>query len=119
MKKIIICIIFCFFPNQLLAEELINTLSNAFKNNSRLNAERASLNASKQQLNISKGEFLPSVTISGDIATQKDTEKKNYSGEALQDSRAEPTTQSILIEQQIFDGFTNYNDVKKSQLEFK
>ncbi len=119
MKKILIFTILYFFSNHVLADDLIKTLSDAFKNNSRLNAERASLNASKQQLNISKGEFLPSVTLSGDMATQKDTEKKDYSGGSLQDSRAEPSSQSVVIEQQIFDGFTNYNDVKKSKLELK
>ena len=83
MKKILIFTILYFFSNHVLADDLIKTLSDAFKNNSRLNAERASLNASKQQLNISKGEFLPSVTLSGDMATQKDTEKKDYSGGSL------------------------------------
>ena len=65
MKKFIILLIFLLSSNKLYAEDLIKTLSDAFKNNSKLNAERASLNAAKQDVNISRGEFLPSVTISG------------------------------------------------------
>ena len=108
-----------FIANNLYAQDLISALSDAFKNNSRINAERANLNASKQDLNISKGEFLPSITLSGDMATQKDTERTNYSGGSLQDTRAEPKSQSLLVEQKIFDGFTNFNDVRKAKLELK
>ena len=70
-KKFLILLIFFLSSNNLYAEDLINTLSDAFKNNSKLNAERASLNASKQDVNISRGEFLPSVTLSGDMLHKK------------------------------------------------
>ena len=80
MKKFIILLIFLLSSNKLYAEDLIKTLSDAFKNNSKLNAQRASLNASKQDVNISIGEFLPSITLSGDKATQKNTDMTNLSG---------------------------------------
>ena len=119
MKKFLILLIF-FLPNSNLnAQDLLNTLSDAFKNNSKLNAERASLNAEKQDVNISIGEFLPSVTLSGDAATQKDTNRKNQSGASLQDTEFTPENRSILIEQKIFDGFSNYNNLAKSKLEFE
>ena len=118
-KNILIFILTFFIANNLYAQDLISALSDAFKNNSRINAERANLNASKQDLNISKGEFLPSITLSGDMATQKDSERTNYSGGSLQDTRAEPKSQSLLVEQKIFDGFTNFNDVRKAKLELK
>ena len=119
MKKILILFIFCLLTNKVYSQELLKTLSDAFKNNSKLNAERESLNASKQDVNISIGEFLPSITLSGDIATQKDIDRTNKSGASLQDTHAEPKSQSVVIEQKIFDGFTNYNDVKKAKLELR
>ena len=67
-------------------------------------------------VNISRGNFLPSVTLSGDKATQKDTDRKNKSGASIQDVESKPETRSVLVEQKIFDGFGNYNDLKKSKL---
>ena len=119
MKKILTIIFFCLFCSNALAEDLIKTLSAAFKNNSKLNAERASLNAAKQDVNISRGEFLPSVTISGNISSQEDTNRTNQSGETLVNTNSTPETRSVLVEQKIFSGFSNYNNLKKSQLEFE
>ena len=117
MKKFLILLIFYSFTDQVYAQDLLKILSDAFKNNSKLNAERASLSASKQDVNISRGEFLPSITISGDAATQKDTNRVNQSGTSLQDTHSAPESRSVLVEQKIFDGFSNYNALKKSKLE--
>ena len=76
IKRFLVLLIFFLFSNKLYAEDLIKTLSDAFENNSRLNAERASLEASKQDVNISRGEFLPSITLSGDIASQEDSKEQ-------------------------------------------
>tara|TARA_A100001011_G_scaffold289644_1_gene300942 strand:+ start:884 stop:2170 length:1287 start_codon:yes stop_codon:yes gene_type:complete len=119
MKKIFFTIIFCLFFNTTYAQDVIKTLSNAFKNNSKLNAERASLNAAKQDVNISRGEFLPSVTVSGNISSQEDSNRTNQSGEPLTDLNSTPETRSVLVEQKIFSGFSNYNNLKKSQLELE
>ena len=119
MKNIFFLIIFYFFYTNIYSQDVIKTLSNAFKNNSKLNAERASLNSTKQDLNISRGEFLPSVTVSGNISSQEDTGRTNQSGEALADLNSTPETRSVLVEQKIFSGFSNYNNLKKSQLELE
>ena len=119
MKKIFFTIIFYFFCTNINAQDVIKTLSDAFKNNSKLNAERASLNATKQDVNISRGEFLPSVTISGNISSQEDTNRTNQSGETLANTNSTPETRSVLVEQKIFSGFSNYNNLKKSQLELE
>ena len=119
MKNILLIVIFCFFSTNISANDVIKTLSEAFKNNSKLNAERASLKATKQGVNISRGEFLPSVTISGNISSQEDTGRTNQSGESLADLNSTPETRSVLIEQNIFSGFTNYNNLKKSELELE
>ena len=119
MKKIFFTIIFYLFCTNISAQDVIKTLSEAFKNNSKLNAERASLNATKQDVKISRGEFLTSVTISGNISSQEDTNRTNQSGEKLTNTNSTPETRSILIEQKIFSGFSNYNNLKKSQLELE
>ncbi len=113
MKKILILFIFCLLTSKVYSQELLKTLSDAFKNNSKLNAERENLNASKQDVNISIGEFLPSITLSGDMATQKDIDRTNKSGVSLQDTHAEPKSQSVVIEQKIFDGVNHPLDKKK------
>ena len=113
MKKFLLLLIFYLFCTNLNAQNLIKTLSDAFKNNSKLNAERASLKAVKQDVNISRGEFLPSITISGDISSQKDTNRTNQSGSTLADINSTPENRSILIEQKIFDGFSNFNNLFK------
>ena len=99
IKKFLILLTLLLLSNKLYAEDLIKTLSNAFKNNSKLNAERASLNAAKQDVNVSKGEFLPSITISGDIASQEDTARTDQTGTSLTDINSTPETRSVLIEQ--------------------
>ena len=119
MRKLFILLIFCFLSTNLYSQDLTKTLSDAFKNNSKLNAERASLNAVKQDVNISRGEFLPSITISGDISSQEDTARTDQVGDPLKDINNTPESQSVLIEQKIFDGFSNYNNLKKSELEFE
>ncbi len=119
IKKLLIVFIILLLPNKTFAQDLIKTLSDAFENNSKLNAERASYKASRQDVNISKGEFLPSVTLSGDLASQENSKRTDQTGTKLADSSSSPETQSILIEQKIFDGFGNYNSLKKSQLELR
>ncbi len=119
IKKIFLLSIFVLFTNKIYAQDIIKALSDAYKNNPKLNAERAKLDSSKQDVNISKGNFLPSITLSGDIATQEDTNRINKSGKSLADTSSTPESQSLLIEQKIFDGFTNYNDLKKSKLKLE
>ncbi len=119
MKKLLFFAIFYIFSTNLYSEDLLTTLNEAFKNNSKLNAQRASLNASKQDVNISIGEFLPSITLSGDKATQKNTDMTNLSGSPLSDTNSTPETRSVVVEQKIFDGFENYNNLKKSKLKLE
>ena len=119
MRKTLILLIVCFYSNNLVANDLIKTLSDAFDNNTILNAQRASLKASKQDVNISRGDFLPSITLSGDKATQKDTNRTDAKGTSLLDTSSTPETRSVLVEQKVFDGFGNYNNLKKSKLKLK
>ena len=94
-------------------------LGEAIKNNPRLNAERQNLNASKQDISISKSEFLPNLTISGSQSSTQNSNRTNPSGSNLPDTNLDTESKSILVEQKIFEGFQNFNNLKKSKLEYK
>ena len=95
LKKILVSLFFILYSYNVYAEDLLQILSKAFENNSKLNAKRASLDAEKQDVNISRADFLPSVTLSGDAASQKDTNRINQSGTSLQDTNATPENRSV------------------------
>ena len=55
------------------ANTLMDSLNSAYKNNSKLNAERASKRAAIETKREAVSEFLPSVTISGYVSEQENT----------------------------------------------
>ena len=116
--KTIIPIIFIF--NNVLAENHLKFfIDSAFKNNLKLNAERKNQKSIKQNLNISRSEFLPSISLSGNQTSTQSTNKFNQSGASLPDSSLDSETKSISVDQKIFQGFKGYNSLKKSELEVK
>ena len=119
MKKFIV-ILFTFLIFDINAEENLKFyLSKAIKNNLELNAERKNLESIKQDKNISKSEFLPSITISGDQTSTTSTGRINQSGAKLSDTNLDSENKSITLEQKIFSGFKGLNTFKKSELETK
>ena len=58
-------------------------IERAVANNLQLNAERKNLESAKQNKNISRSEFLPSITISGDQQSTTSTNRKDQSGSNL------------------------------------
>ena len=116
MKKIILILFSVLFFNQhLLAATLFEALTETYKNNTDLNAERENINISEDDLKISKGDYLPSVTISGS-KTQENTNKlTNRVGEKLSVNDVDPFTQSIKIEQTLIDFGRNAN-VQKNEI---
>jgi len=91
----------------------------AFKNNFKLNAERKKFQTAKQDKNISRSEFLPSITITGDQTSTTNTNRKNQSGSNLSDTNLDSESRSISLEQKIFAGFKGINTFKKTELETK
>ena len=90
-------------------------LQKAYKNNTDLNAERENINISEEDLKISKGNYLPTVTISGS-KSQEDTSKlTNRTGVEQSVNDVDPSTQSIKIEQTLID-FGRNADVQKNQI---
>ena len=101
--------------NNANAETFSAALKKAYKNNPELNAERESLNISKEDLKISKGSYLPTVTLSGS-KSQEDTEKlTNRDGSDATITDVNPSVQSITITQTLID-FGRLAELKKSKI---
>ena len=117
MKFIIIFLLFVFKINVISAEEFLTYLESAYKNNPILNAERENYKAIKENINISRSEFLPSISISGSQSSQQNSNRTDQAGIALSESSNNSETQSVSVDQKIFQGFQGYNSIKKSKLE--
>ena len=118
MKFSLNIILLLFFFNEVIAENHLQYfVDTALKNNLILNAERKNQKSIKENINISRSEFLPSISLSGDQSTSKSTNKTNSSGSNLPDSNLDTETTTVSIDQKIFQGFKGYNLLKKSELE--
>jgi len=116
-KKFYIIILYFLFFNLNAEENLKFYINKSIANNLQLNAERKKLESAKQSRNISRSEFLPSITISGDQTSTTSTNRTNQSGASLSDSNSDSESRTILLEQKIFSGFKGVNTFKKSELE--
>ncbi len=120
MKFILNVVILFFFCNTLSAETNLKFyLNSAFKNNLRLEAQRKNFKSIKQNINISRSEFLPSVSLSGNQKSSQLTNKTDQNGQNLSDSSLDTESKTISVDQKIFQGFKAYNSLKKSELEVK
>ena len=119
MKKYIL-IILLFFPNYLQAQDNLKFfVKKALESNLQLNAERKNFESAKQNKNISRSEFLPSVTLSGDQTSTTSINRTNQSGSSLADSNSDSESKKISVDQKIFSGFKGLNTFKKSELEVR
>ena len=117
MKFLFVILIFFYISSANSQENLRFFLDKAFANNLKLNAERKKLESAKQSKNISRSEFLPSITITGDQTSTTSTNRTNQSGSNLADTNSDSESKTISIEQKIFSGFKGVNTFKKSELE--
>ena len=106
LLKIILIVTFVISFNESRANTLFDSLNSAYLNNSKLNAERANMRASKEEKRESIGEFLPSVTISGYVSEQDNTNPGD-------DTNFRPSEQSLEIEQKVFQGFSGVSNLRK------
>ena len=120
MKNFIIILIFLLLSTKSYSENnLYFYIESAFKNNPKLNSERENLKAIKQNINISRSEFLPNLTISGSQTSTESSNRINQSGSDLNDINLNTEQKKISVDQKIFQGFSGYNSLKKSQLEYQ
>ena len=118
MKNILLIFFFLFTICKLNAKESLSFyLNKALENNLELNAERKNFDSAKQNKNISRSEFLPSITISGDQTSTTSSNRTDQNGSSLTDTNLDSESKKISIEQKIFSGFKGLNTFKKSDLE--
>jgi outer membrane protein len=116
MKKTILILFSVLFLNQhVLAVTLFQALTEAYKNNTDLNAEREYINISEEDLKISKGNYLPTVTISGSKSQENTSKLTNRVGVEQSVNDVDPFTQSIKIEQTLLDLGRNA-DIQKNEI---
>ena len=118
MKKTILIILSLFISSNLYSESnLIYYVNKAVENNLKLNAERKNYESAKQKKIISRSEFFPSITITGEQTSTTSTNRTNQSGAILSDTNLDTESKTISLEQKIFSGFKGINTFKKSELE--
>jgi len=117
MKKIILILLLIIsFNGSAFSVPLSKALLQAFNENPVLNAERENIQVSKEDVKISRSQFLPSVTLSGS-KSQENTEKlTDGSGANSSFTDVDPKTQSIDIEQKLFQGFAGIASMEKSKI---
>ncbi len=115
--KLFLIVPFLIFSSLEASENLKFYIDNGIKNNLGLNAERKKFETAKQEKNISRSEFLPSLTITGDQSSTTSTNRVNQGGANLPDSNSDTESTTISIEQKIFSGLKGVNTFKKSELE--
>ena len=118
MKKYFFIIFVLFYSTYLHAQDNLKFyIEKALENNLQLNAERKNFESAKQSKNISRSEFLPSITLSGDQTSTTSTNRTNQSGTNLADSNSDSESKKISVDQKIFSGFKGINTFKKTELE--
>ena len=115
-KNFLIFVLFIFFSGNVFSAPLSEALLQAYNENPVLNAERENIQVSLEEVKISKSQFLPSVTLSGS-KSQENTEKQtDSSGANSAFTDVNPKTQSIDIEQKLFQGFAGTASLEKSKI---
>ena len=115
--KFLIAIFFIFVLNisHVLSDNLYDALKITYKNNKELNAERENVNIAEQDLKISKGNYLPSGTITGSKSQQDTNKLTNQSGGDAAINDVDPLNTTIKLEQTLID-FGRNAELKKSKL---
>ena len=116
IRIIIILLLVAFYSKNVLAVSLSEALQQAYKNNPELNAERENIQVSKEDLNISKSEFLPTITLSSSRSKENTEKLTDRSGTDSSVTDVSPKTDSITIEQTLFQGFGGVADLEKNKI---
>ena len=115
MKIIYLTLCSLLFLVNVSAETFTSALKKAYENNSELNAERESLNISEQEHNISKGSYLPKVTLSGSKSEESTDKLTNRDGSNADITDVDPTIKSITVTQTLID-FGRGAELAKSKI---
>ena len=104
MKKILSVIIYIFLlTSNAFAVTLYEALNDTFKKNTQLNAERENIKASEEDINISRGDYMPSLSLTGSKSFENTNKLTNQSGGNASITDVDPLTTSIKLEQSLLD----------------
>ena len=116
MKKIILIIIsLIFFIPKVFAVTVSEAITQALENNTEFNAEKINIIIANEDLKISKGEYLPTASITGSKSKEKTKELTNQGGGDAAITDVDPLTTSIKIEQTLLD-FKRGAEYKKKKI---
>ena len=116
MRKVFLIIIVVMLgTSNVFALTLKEALIQTYKNNTELNAERENIKVSKKDLRISKGDYLPSASITGSKSKESTNKLTNQSGGDASITDVDPLTTSIKIEQTLID-FGRDAEYKKKKI---
>ena len=103
MKFLLNIGILILFATSTHAENDLNFFINsALKNNLELNAERKNKKSIKQNINISRSEFLPSLSVSGNQTSTETSKRTNKSGASLSDTNNNSETATVSVTRKFF-----------------
>mgnify|MGYP000845540658 FL=1 len=106
---------YLFLVSSVNAETFTTALKKAYLNNSELNAERENIYISEEELKISRGSYLPTITLEGTKSEEDTSKLTNQSGGNASITDVDPLTKSISISQTIFD-FGRGAELSKSKI---
>ena len=106
---------YLFLFSSVNAETFTTALKKAHLNNSELNAERENIYISEEELKISRGSYLPTITLEGSKSEEDTSKLTNQSGGNASITDVDPLTKSISISQTIFD-FGRGAELSKSKI---
>jgi len=117
MKKIFLILLsVALFSKNVFAVTLSQALLQAYNENPELNAERENIAVSKEDVKISRSQFLPSITLSGSKSQESTKKLNDRNGANSTITDVDPKTQSINVEQKIFQGFAGLADMEKNKI---
>ena len=115
IKFFILIFSILFLQFNVNAETFLTALKKAHLNNSELNAERENIYISEEELKISRGSYLPTITLEGSKSEEDTSKLTNQSGGNASITDVDPLTKSISISQTIFD-FGRGVELSKSKI---
>lgn len=116
MKNIILIIVsLIFFIPKVFAITVSEAITQALENNTEFNAEKINISIANEDLKISKGEYLPTASITGSKSKEKTKELTNQGGGDAAITDVDPLTTSIKIEQTLLD-FKRGAEYKKKKI---
>ena len=96
-----------------------NALKSSLVNNLEIKLEKNNSLVAKENVNQSISSYFPSIILQGSISESEVTNIKSQSGVLSSSYNLEPSSASITISQNIFNGFANYYSLIKSKTDLK